>query len=118
MQGKFRVFEESMKQVEMTANGNPPPNPSLVPFEGTIAEFSLRLDDIASEISGLHHSLSAFDSQLSLFSSRFDGVESFIAPLPQAVEAIGRQLKEFQTSFGKGGARCACYFLTKDGLTS
>ena len=51
MQGKFRVFEESMKQIQMNANGNPPPNPSLVAFEGNISELSLRLDGLASEIS-------------------------------------------------------------------
>ena len=115
MQGKFWVFEESMEQIQMTANGNPPPNPSLVAFEGNISELSLRLDRLASAISSLHHSWSAFDSRLSSFSSRFDGVESFIAPLPQAVEAIRRQST---TEFPIRLARCACYFLTKDGLTS
>ena len=95
MQGKCRVFEESMKRIQMTATGNPPPNPSLVAFEGNISELSLPLDGLASEVSSLHHSLSAFDSRLSSFSSEFDGVESFIAPLPQAVEAIQRQSKEF-----------------------
>ena len=60
MQGKFRVFEESMKQIQMTANGNPPPNPSSVAFEGNISELSLRLSGLASEISSLHYSLSAF----------------------------------------------------------
>ena len=99
MQGKF---EESMKQIQMTANGNRPPNPSLVAVEGNISQLSLRLDGLASDISSLHHSLSAFDSRLSSLSSGFDGVESFIAPLPHAVEAIRRQSKEFPDPLEKG----------------
>ena len=90
-----------MKQIQMTANGNQPANPSLVAFEGNISELSLRLDGLVSEISSFNDSLSAFDSRLSSFSSRFDGVGSFIAPLPQAVEAIRRQSKEFQIRLEK-----------------
>ena len=101
MQGKFRVIEESMKQIQMTANGHPPPNPSLVAFEGNISDLSLRLDGLASEISSLDHSLSAFDFRLPWFSSRFDGVESLMAPLYQAVEAIRRQSREFQSRLKK-----------------
>ena len=35
MGGNFRFFEESMKQIQMTANGNPPPNSSLVALKVT-----------------------------------------------------------------------------------
>ena len=35
MQGKIGVFEESMKQIQMTVNGNPPPKPSWLHLKVT-----------------------------------------------------------------------------------